>query len=76
MGSARIRLEVHSLGERFHREHLLGGRSLRSRRRKLVGDGEEGKKEGERRERVRDAFYKNPLLFIAAGAGVRKFLIG
>ena len=43
---------------------------------KGVGDREEGKKKGERGERVRDACYKNPLLFIAAGAGVRKFLIG
>ena len=27
-------------------------------------------------ERGRDACFKNPLLFISAGAGVRKFLIG
>ena len=29
-----------------------------------------------RRQRGRDACYKNPLLFISADAGVRKFLIG
>ena len=38
---------------------------------------EEGKKGGGlKRERVRDACYKNLLLFIFAPAGVRNFLIG
>ena len=35
-----------------------------------------GKREGDWGERGRDACYKNPLLFISADAGVRKFLIG
>ena len=35
-----------------------------------------GKREGGRGERGREACYKNPLLFISADAGVRKFLIG
>ena len=35
-----------------------------------------GKKGGDWGERGRDACYKNPLLFISADAGVRKFLIG
>ena len=43
---------------------------------KGVGDREEGKREGDWGERERDACYKNPLLFISADAGVRKFLIG
>ena len=34
------------------------------------------KREGDWGERGRDACYKNPLLFISADAGVRKFLIG
>ena len=42
-----------------------------------IGDKEEGKKgKGDWGERVRDAFYKNPLLLISAVAGVRKFLFG
>ena len=36
---------------------------------------EKGKREGGRGERGRDACYKDPLLFISADAGVRKFLI-
>ena len=40
------------------------------------GDGEEWKKETNWEERVRDAWYKNPLLFISANPGVGKFLIG
>ena len=42
-----------------------------------VGVGRKEKREGDWREKgVRDACYKNPLLFIFAPAGVRKFLIG
>ena len=47
-----------------------------------VGVGRKEKREerkkggGLERERVRDACYKNPLLFIFVPAGVRKFLIG
>ena len=37
--------------------------------------GRKGKREGDWKERVRDACYKNPLLFISVDAGVRKFLI-
>ena len=40
------------------------------------GIGREGKRERDRGERVGDACYKNPLLFISVDAGVRKFLIG
>ena len=36
-----------------------------------VGDREEGKRGEDWGERVRDACYKNPPLFISAGAGVR-----
>ena len=39
--------------------------------------GQRGReKEGEWGDRVRDACYKDPPLFLAADAGVRKFLIG
>ena len=40
------------------------------------GDGEEWKKETNWEERVGDAWYKKPLLFISANPGVGKFLIG
>ena len=40
------------------------------------GGGGEGKRERDWGERVGDACYKNPLLFISTDAGVRKFLIG
>lgn len=40
------------------------------------GIGKKRKREGGRGERGRDACHKNPLLFISADAGVRKFLIG
>ena len=49
--------------------------SLRRRRRTGHRIGRKGKREGDWGERVRDACYKNPLLFISADAGVRKFLI-
>ena len=42
----------------------------------FVSVREEGKKEGDWGERVRDACSKNSLLFVAADAGVCKFLIG
>ena len=45
-----------------------------SRRRE--GIGRKGKWERDWGERVGDACYKKPPLFISAGAGVRKFLIG
>ena len=43
-----------------------------------VGVGRKEQREGDwrERERVRDACYKNPLLFIFAPAGIGKFLIG
>ena len=47
--------------------------SLRSRR---EGIGRKGKRERDWGERLGDAWYKNPLLFISADAGVCKFLIG
>ena len=40
------------------------------------GIGRKGKRERDWGERVGDACYKNPLLFISADSGVRKFLIG
>ena len=48
--------------------------SRRSRRRE--GIGREWKRERDWGKRVGKACYKNPLLFISANAGVRKFLIG
>ena len=41
-----------------------------------VGDRKEGKKEGDWGERVRNACYKNPLLFISVDTSICKFLIG
>ena len=38
--------------------------------------GRKGKRERDWGERVGDACYKKPLLFISADAGVRKFLVG
>ena len=48
--------------------------SLHSRRRE--GIRRKGKRERNWGERVGDACYKNPFLFISADAGVRKFQIG
>ena len=53
---------------------FLGTGSLRSRRREAIG--RKGKRERDWGERVRDACYKDPFLFISKDAGVRKFLIG
>ena len=50
-------------------------RLFRRKEREWVGGGE-GKRERDWGERVGDACYKNPLLFISTDAGVRKFLIG
>ena len=38
-----------------------------------MGTGRNGKREEDWGERVRDSCYKNPLLFISADSGVRKF---
>ena len=54
--------------------HRLALHSQCSRRRE--GIGRKGKRERDWGERVGDACYKKPPLFISAGAGVRKFLIG
>ena len=54
--------------------HRLALHSQCSRRRE--GIGRKGKWERDWGERVGDACYKKPPLFISAGAGVRKFLIG
>ena len=40
---------------------------------KRVGDKEEGKNEGDWGERVSNVYYKHPLSFIFADAGVRRF---
>ena len=65
-----------SKGDAYFMLGTMCNHSLCSRCGKRQGIWKKGKMEGGWEERVRDTFYKNPILLISVDPTIRKFLIG